>query len=306
MFGSAMIEVILGIVFIYLLISLIRTILNEWVARVCNIRANVLEKWIQQFFTDPKMVEQFYNNPLIRGNQELNKKASYISSKSFATVVMDIVQKYYPQSVGGDLKSQIEKTGLTSGEFTYKLLSLIDQAENTIEKTKKNIENHFDEAMDRVSGWYKKKIQRITLIISFIACASMGIDTLSIIDNLYCNSNLRQMTVNTATNYINNQEEDVGNTLSENLKNTKTIIDNMKFPIGWKDTINQYQNQVEQTQGMNKESILFSIRFWLMKLIGIIISSLAVSLGAPFWFDTLGKVMNLRMSGKKPESAGNK
>ena len=31
--------------------------------------------------------------------------------------------------------------------------------------------------------------------------------------------------------------------------------------------------------------------------------SLAASLGAQFWFDVLGKIVNLRMSGKRPEKA---
>jgi hypothetical protein len=38
----------------------------------------------------------------------------------------------------------------------------------------------------------------------------------------------------------------------------------------------------------------------LYKLFGLIISIVAVSLGAPFWFDTLSKFMNLRSAGTPP------
>ena len=42
---------------------------------------------------------------------------------------------------------------------------------------------------------------------------------------------------------------------------------------------------------------------WAWKLMGLLLSALAVSLGAPFWFDTLSKFMNVRTAGKVP-SAG--
>ena len=40
-----------------------------------------------------------------------------------------------------------------------------------------------------------------------------------------------------------------------------------------------------------------------IKLIGWIITILAISLGAPFWFDILNKVASIRSSGTKPASA---
>jgi hypothetical protein len=38
-----------------------------------------------------------------------------------------------------------------------------------------------------------------------------------------------------------------------------------------------------------------------MKAAGLAITVLAVSLGAPFWFDLLNKLANLRASGPKPQ-----
>ena len=39
---------------------------------------------------------------------------------------------------------------------------------------------------------------------------------------------------------------------------------------------------------------------WLYKTLGLLITAIAVSLGAPFWFEMLNKLVNLRMSGKLP------
>jgi hypothetical protein len=41
--------------------------------------------------------------------------------------------------------------------------------------------------------------------------------------------------------------------------------------------------------------------FWLVKAFGWFVTGLALSLGAPFWFDTLSKFMNVRGTGAKPE-----
>lgn len=45
--------------------------------------------------------------------------------------------------------------------------------------------------------------------------------------------------------------------------------------------------------------------FWhwgplLMKLVGLILTALALSLGAPFWFDTLNRIINIRGAGRAP------
>jgi hypothetical protein len=39
----------------------------------------------------------------------------------------------------------------------------------------------------------------------------------------------------------------------------------------------------------------------LSKLAGWIITAAAVSQGAPFWFDLLQKLVNMRLAGKKPD-----
>jgi hypothetical protein len=38
----------------------------------------------------------------------------------------------------------------------------------------------------------------------------------------------------------------------------------------------------------------------LFKAIGLAMTAFAVSFGAPFWFDLLGRIVNLRATGPKP------
>jgi hypothetical protein len=43
--------------------------------------------------------------------------------------------------------------------------------------------------------------------------------------------------------------------------------------------------------------------WWLWKIVGLVATVLAISQGAPFWFDLLRKVVNLRLAGNPPAPA---
>jgi hypothetical protein len=67
------------------------------------------------------------------------------------------------------------------------------------------------------------------------------------------------------------------------------------FPIGWTE-----ENRAKWTSWTRERPT-----GWLA-LIGCIVTGLALSLGAPFWFDLLGKFMNIRGAGPKPARTDSK
>ena len=66
------------------------------------------------------------------------------------------------------------------------------------------------------------------------------------------------------------------------------------LPIGWSFQGNASLAQIER----NIESK--PLFYWPLKLLGLFATGLALSFGAPFWFDALSKFMNLRAAGAKP------
>jgi len=52
MFGSEILEVAIGLAFVYLLLSLVCSVMNEWIAGVFSMRAKNLEVGIQSLFSD--------------------------------------------------------------------------------------------------------------------------------------------------------------------------------------------------------------------------------------------------------------
>ena len=73
---------------------------------------------------------------------------------------------------------------------------------------------------------------------------------------------------------------------------------------GWgNDLFSVWNNQKENIRKGFKDWIIFLLN---SRLLGWIITALAVSVGAPFWFDTLNRFMNIRNAGRAPDEPRDK
>jgi hypothetical protein len=52
-------------------------------------------------------------------------------------------------------------------------------------------------------------------------------------------------------------------------------------------------------KGQKPAGALKNPEFWA-KLLGLLLTGIAISLGAPFWFDLLNKVVSIRSAGRSP------
>jgi len=304
MFGSAIIEVAIGLMLLYLLFSLVCSAVNELVAQVFSLRANNLEKGMKRILTDNSIREKFYDHPLIKslgkepsGNTPV--KPSYIPSRAFALAVLDAVVTAEERSninTVADLREKVaEKFEKEKGEIHKALLALIDGAGADLGQVLKNIEDWFDDSMDRISGWYRRQAQWILLITAFVLACAINADTLSLAVNLWQNPELRQEITAAADRYM------------EEAKN-KVVPEK---PDDLKKAFNQLQDQLNQVEKISlplgwSETTLPKGYQWIIKIIGIVITALASSLGAPFWFDLLNKFTRLRVSGQVPKKASEK
>ena len=60
------------------------------------------------------------------------------------------------------------------------------------DKIKAELVAWFDNAMDRVSGWYKRWTQLIGFIVALIMAAGLNIDTIKVADTLWTQPKLAQ------------------------------------------------------------------------------------------------------------------
>lgn len=325
MSGLSTIEVIIGVVFIYLLFSLFVTIIQELLATFFQFRANMLHHGIKRMLNDEnqhELASKFYDHYLIKYLGACEKsKPSYITAKNFAKTLVDIIKSY---GSGEDAVRQINAglAGLPEGE-TQKLISSYWQDANfDINEFKRQLEQWFDEMMQRVSGWYKRKTQWIVLGISFIVVVAFNADSFFIVKKLSNDRSASIALADLAAKYTQTADQyeksvpyyasgksiskrdsllDVANEL---LDRSKKLMDSNINPIvsivglGW-----QGENlcSCATTQGKTGNEPKSPITCFILRFLGWIVTTLALSLGAPFWFDVLVKFINLRGTGKIPE-----
>src|SRR5262249_18154540 len=105
MTGLAILDVALGLVFVYLLLSLLCTIVNEWIAQAARLRARTLRAGIETLLNDVKfkrVTEQLYWHPLIAGLKHGERDPSYIPGALFAKAFLAQTEKKLA-AIGSDL-----------------------------------------------------------------------------------------------------------------------------------------------------------------------------------------------------------
>jgi hypothetical protein len=169
---------------------------------------------------------------------------------------------------------------------TFKALSA--SAAGNIEQFRDEIEAWFKQGMDSVSGWYKRWTQAAQFGIGLVLAASLNLDTLQIARALDANEQLRGAAVAQAT-ILASQESPGGPASAPSdpqARYTSVLaqLEASRLPLGWEGGSVDYFRQ-----------------HWMWVIFGWMITALAGSFGAPFWFDLLKRVANLRASEPNPD-----
>ncbi|WBL41207.1 hypothetical protein PBT90_10610 [Algoriphagus halophytocola] len=184
-----------------------------------------------------------------------------------------------------------EIDGLSIGtETRYQLNLLWAEAANDIEKFKALIENWYDDQMDRITGWFKRKLRFFTFVIGLLLAFLFQVDTIELAEKLTVNEELRELYVEGAKEFIAKNPQGID---SAGAINTKDFI--AQF-----DTLLKAHSQTLSTR---KSTTDISIPWFdtensrkILQWLGFLITAFAISLGAPFWFDMLNKLMKVRNS----------
>lgn len=168
-----LLDVVVGIAFVYLLLALICTTANEWVAGARGLRARTLEDGIRHLLGP--LADDFYRHPLISTLAAPGTRPSYIPTHMFSSAVVDLLSRH-----GNDAPpAQQVRAGLAALK-TRAAPGAPDAAVHAAA-----LEDWFDTAMDRVSGRYKRRIQMITLATAAAVTIGANADTLQIIGVLW-------------------------------------------------------------------------------------------------------------------------
>lgn len=320
MFGSEILEVVIGVIFVYLLVSVICSAVREGIEAWLKTRASYLEHGIRELLHDLKgdgLATAFYNHPLIfslfsgkyRPPRSIKRPGafarggelpSYIPSKNFALALMDIAARGPDtDEFSGDANAPIVSlknirtniANLKNPAAQRLFLMAIDSAHGDLDRVRESIEEWYDSAMERVSGWYKRTTQWIIFWIALAVTVGLNVNTITIADYLYRNDAQRAALLARAESAATDTAF-----LNQNYAEVKKELDSMSMPIGWTAGWGAPRRGAEPG----------SEGFWnnfIAPIFGWLLTAFAATMGAPFWFDVLKRVMVIRSAVKPDENS---
>jgi hypothetical protein len=314
--GIPALDLLIGLAFIYLLLSLLCSAIQETIAGVLKLRAKNLEKGLHNMLAgetdgdklgEDALSKLIWANPLMKSLFKGTRKPSYVAPRTFALALLDTiapdaskptvgppapgksiptVTQKPPHDVIAELRQAVADNVPEPAKGA--LLPLIDEARGDIDRVRHNVEDWFDDVMARVSGWYKRQAQIILCVIALVVTIGLNADSLIMGETLWKNDAVRSAVVSAAT-----APSGAGTTPPADTKSLDTAAQNVSdvkklgVPMGWNDAARDPRH--------------LAGKYWPGKLLGWFLTFAALSLGAPFWFDALGRLARLRNSGK-PEA----
>lgn len=299
MLNGTVLDVAVGLIFVFLILSACCSLLNERIQSALQTRAKMLEDALRKLLGNESQ-SPFHGvkaHALISAiSHSRSGMPSYLPSATFAQALLDTLAPADGQSpmTSERLREAIAQLPEHSRKA---LLALTNTVENDIAAVRVKLERWFDDAMDRLSGAYKRHIQIWIFVLGFIVAAGTNADSIMLVQRLEHESALRaQVTTQVAKVDPSGQQPTPDQQFEqlEQLQRLELLFWDTRGFV----TADQAASYPRAARQLEWSPSWFG---WLaLKIIGFLMTALAVSIGAPFWFDLLGRIVNLRAAGAKP------
>ncbi|HEY1912506.1 MAG TPA: hypothetical protein VGG73_16395 [Vicinamibacterales bacterium] len=354
MFQNAALDVAIGLVLMYVLLSLVCTVVNEFISSQLSLRSKSLASALREMLDDPDVRAAFYKQGLVASAICAVKRAtplmapstpstpadadttarasiapgaaapssdsdhlSYLSTETFVLALFGtLIQPTTAQPRPGLSELETAIAALPDTKLKSALHASLISAQGDFEHFRTSVARWFDDSMDRLSGAYKRNLQFIAILVGCLLAVIVNADSLAVGRALWSDGALRAAIVQSAdatakaglatNNPSAPSVSDVGAAFA------KADNDLRPLPIGWPacqshDAPGSAAAATSTTNGRTATSCPSDNTAWfwfaLDKIFGLFATGLALSLGAPFWFDLLSKFVNIRAAGVKPERA---
>jgi len=296
--GLPVLDVLIGMAFLFFLLATVLASINEVIQTMLNARARILTRGIEALLEDKDAAAAFFKERRIKRlakppgvvrkrAQRLpfvaeRRRPSYIPARTFALTLFESPTLDGPPTIGtgfiAEAQRTIRKIGVSSaGTVATEELT---EAQAFLNATRGEIERTFDEVMDRASGWYKRYVQWWLLALALAVAIGLNVNTFTVAERLWTDDTLRAAIVLQARQAVGGPEQETPKSATSTTRaNQIDKIEELKLPLGWDHS---------NTRG----------NFW-GRLAGWLVSAAAITLGAPFWFDLLGKLAQLRGTGNR-------
>jgi hypothetical protein len=208
------------------------------------------------------------------------------------------------------------------------------EQEQAVPRIRAQIENWFNDVMDRLSGAYKRKAQWFSFLIGLFMAILLNIDSINVATNLWREPTLRQAIIAQASDYVSTQQPVASTNLDgspagplQAIPELQRQLQVLNLPFGWianpidyNETVNCGLYAPSAYDALGSPTRLLGVHIsnvcvplvnaspvtreyltgWVTKILGLLLTGMAAAQGAPFWFDILKKFINIRGTGTKP------
>lgn len=304
-----LLDVVISLAVVYLAASLFVTIANEYVAQMLRTRATQLEQSLHKLLSDPALHNAVMNHPTVRAmDKKRGELVSYLDTSNAAKLIIGHLSKGKSTDLA-ELRQTIEALG--HSDLRTALTGIAACAEGSVKEFSDELADWLDRSLTAMGDSYKRRLQTHSFAIGLAVAVGMNIDTVQIAHDIYHSKPLRSTLVSIAESNVQQGDRD---NLTHCLKlsdeqreqdakceKTQALVDLIARPEGGASVLPVGWSSWDEFFGkaLFGESFFGTLKHWA----GWLMTALALSLGAPFWFDLLNRMVNVRHAMRKPAVA---
>jgi|CXWL01.1.fsa_nt_gi hypothetical protein len=319
------VDVAIGLALIYLGVSLFVTIINEYIAQMLNLRGRQLHIALNQLIDNEAIKQTLVQSPALEsffkdqpGNKGFhvvinvfkqllvfflptNRLPSYVDTNVLGRMLVGSLSS--PGKADNAVSQILEKIDeLPDSSLKTQLQAIARTSGSTIENLVTAVSDWLNRSLTMLSESYKRNLQIISFGIGLAIAVMLNINTITLTQDLYLNKELRDATTALAIQITEQTNKESIEKCSK-LPPDKSMSDITCAPFKrLMDVIQKHDTTLGKIPIGRPEGFLKSFPTSPIDWCGWLLTALAVSLGAPFWFDLLNKVVSIRHGMRKPET----
>jgi hypothetical protein len=313
MFNSVLLDTIIGLAFIYLIFSFLCLVITEMITRFFNKRHVLLQNALQKLFDGAKE-----GHLVPKLNDNLSMILGDIKKKRLYKKVSNLTPAQLTEGLKITFKNEVKfslrapDSPVEMVEYAKKLSRILDDEllvdhskkptksdpkTSPIDQLEKKLNEKAGEILDKVYSLYTIYAQKIALFIALCLVIINNADSIKYAQRIYTDNSFREILVKSAEKAIENEN-------AYNTQSPGNDVLNTKF-------LNSLQNDMKKTgldlgvESWTNEPLFNSSNgkadhwWWIQKIMGLLLTTAMVSLGAPFWLDAIKKLTGLKKNGKQ-------
>lgn len=293
MIGSGIVDLALGMLFVFLVFSLLVSAVNEGITQILAWRSRHLWRALRRILDGdgadlnadqrpkvnaepgPSWTDRLYAHPLIRQLERrvptTRSRLPRIPATDFSRALIDLL---VPDSGGATTTDQMRAAvRALPGDSALKapLLAILTEAGDRIDQLRQGIGDWFDARMGALSRAYKQHVRWVLVGVGLVVAMAFNVDAIGAAKQLYRDEALRTAVAGQAISVVAECQEQ-----ADPVQCTRDQVGKVdpaiRLPVGWPD-----QDGIDALQ-----------------VLGWLVAAVALGQGAPFWFDLLRRAGKLK------------